>query len=252
MALYSDAGPSLFDDWISYDSKLLILSEQESTSIELKANVAKSEIASELIRFFLKNEIVNSLNRELLVRRVAVTEPLKRWHAMLTLSMYYEDLAALQVNQSSFERALQFKEKAELAKVTTFETGVGMVDRPIPQPLSPKIELSEANVPNFQRKAKTQFENGLGSRGAASREFWVSSTNGSAVSLAYGVLPDEVVGWYLYLQEADETYRAVNSLPIPAGSSLLIDGLSDSSGEMLHESGQTPDRYITLNTSRRL
>lgn len=251
MALYNDSGPSFFEDWINYDSKLLILSEQESTSVELKANVAKSEIGSELILFFVKREIVTSLNRERLISNVVVSEPLKRWHAMLTLSLYYEDLAALQANQSHHERGLQFRQRAEAAKVITFETGIGLVDTPIPQPLLPQIQLIDGNVPNFQARARTQFEDAQGRRGAASREFWVSSASGSALSIAYDSLPDKVFGWSLFTQSSDETYRAVNSVPIPAGGSLLLEGSNNPSGEPLRDSGQKPDRYITRNTSRR-
>ncbi|MCX6609689.1 MAG: hypothetical protein NTW74_02435, partial [Acidobacteria bacterium] len=131
MALLKDQPISCLAEWMAYDSKLSILSEQESTSIEAKSRLAQNEIETQVTSFLLRHSGLSESAARQCLDKVVVTEALSRWHSMLTLSLFYIDLASLQNSTLHREQSRFFEIKAEAAKEQLFETGLGIVNQPI-------------------------------------------------------------------------------------------------------------------------
>jgi hypothetical protein len=252
MALLNDDGPSSFEDWVGYDSKLLFLSEQENTSVEAKSAYAKQWITSEIRLFILNNSSVTTDQVESSLCRIVVTEPLKRWHAMQTLNLYYDDIASLQANKGHYQRSLQYANRALVAREMLFESGIGFVSRAIPQARLPHIKGEPMNSPAFSLRARSQYSGADGNVGSPSREFWIRSDNGESMAILYEELPEGVIGWNLYLEDGNGQFRSVNSNPISAGTSYLIASSEVTFGSSLIESGQKPDYFLRKNRSLRV
>jgi len=252
MALFSDDGPSGLSDWLSYDSKLRYLSEQEITSTESKSVLAKSEIESEVTAFLLANIEEPDFRVHEMVKGLVVTEPLKRWHVMHTLQLYYNDLASLQVNGAHQERASYYQTRVLEAKAMLFELGVGLVSTAVPQPGEPIVIKSPGSHETKNKKARTQFFGVTEKPGKASNEFWLSSEGGESIEITYDTLPAGVYGWKLFIEGPAETFFSVTPKNVPAGAKLNISTMPLTLGAALLAEGQEPERYIRSNSLLRL
>jgi hypothetical protein len=247
MALLNDEGPSSFEDWVGYDSKLLFLSEQENTSIEIKSEYAKQLIESELLLFLVNNTSVAPQQAQSLLNKVVVSEPLKRWHAMQTLFLYYDDIASVQASKSHFERSLLYSARAGAARTLLFETGIGLVSKAIPQPALPQLNRTPSNAPAFSLRGKTQYLDAEGNVGSPSKEFWIRSEVGDSINISYSELPEGVVGWNLYIEDGNDQFRSINPFVLGFGEAFQISSSDSPLGHYMKDAGQPPDQFIRMN-----
>jgi hypothetical protein len=245
MALLNDQLITCLTDWMAYDTKLTILSEQESTSIEAKSRLAQNEIETQVTGFLLRQSGLSEFAARELLSQIVVTEPLARWHSLLTLSLFYTDIACLQNNTLHRDQARYYDLKADAARVQLFETGIGIVYQPIPKAPLPFVVLAPgANAPRFLR-ARVRFVSASGAVGALSSEFNLDLTNGETAQLSFASLPANVSGWLLFLGETSDPLYLATTAPVPAGVTVEVTpSLPAIGAPVANPEAQLPDQYF--------
>jgi len=249
MALLRDQSISCITDWMSYDSKLSILSEQESTSIEAKSRLAQNELETQIVSFLLRQSGLGEHAARHIMDQIVVTEPLSRWHALLTLSLFYVDLASLQNSALHRDQARYYELKADAARGQLFDIGLGVVAFPIPKAPVPSIAFGPGNgTPRFLR-ARIRFVDVDGAFGALSSEFLLDMTGGESVQITVDNLPPRVVGWHLYLGETSESMVLATLNPVAAAAVLEItEDMPPIQTVAMPRDAQSPDRFIRHST----
>jgi hypothetical protein len=249
MALLKDQPISCLTDWMAFDSKLSILSEQESTSIEAKSRLAQNEIETQVTSFLLRQSGLSESASRQLLDKVVVTEPLSRWHSLLTLSMFYIDVASLQSSALHREQAKYYESKAEAASSQLFETGVGVVYQPIPKAPTPLVVSGEGSNPQRFLRGRIRFVDLDGGVGALSDEFLLDMTAGENIELSLDSLPSRILGWILFLGESSDSLRESIVSPVPAGTAVTITpDMPNVSAPFVRKAAQSPDRFIRYTT----
>jgi hypothetical protein len=249
MALLIDQPISCLTDWMAYDTKLSILSEQESTSIEAKSRLAQNEIETQITSFLLRQSGLSENVARQTLNKVVVTEALSRWHSLLTLSLFYIDLASMQNSALHRDQSRYFEAKAEAAQYQLFETGLGIVNQPIPKAPVPLVITSAGNNPQRFLRARIRFVDVDGGVGALSAEFLLDMTAGEAIELSVGALPERCIGWLLFLGESSEAMFLATTTPVEAGTSFEITSdIPATDAPAMNREAQSPDRYIRHTT----
>ncbi len=249
MALLKDQPISCLTDWIAYDTKLTILSEQESTSVEAKSRLAQNEIETQITAFLLRQSGVSENASRKLIDKVTVTEPLLRWHSLLTLSMFYADLASLQNSALHREQSRYFEAKSDAARDHLFDTGVGIVNQPIPKAPAPQIISSPGTNPQRFLRGRICFVDADGARGAASSEFLLDMTDGETIELVVPALPVRCTGWLLFLGETSDSMVQAGNGAMPAVAPYEISASEPApDAPPMSKDGQSPDRFIRYTT----
>jgi hypothetical protein len=249
MALLKDQPISCLAEWMAYDSKLSVLSEQESTSIESKSRLAQNEIETQLTSFLLRQSGLSENASRQLLNKIVVTEALARWHSMLTLSFFYIDLASLQNSTLHRDQSRYFEDKAESAKYQLFETGVGIVSYPVPKAELPTVISTPDNNPQRFLRARTRFVDLDGAQGASSSEFFLDMSAGESIELSYQTLPARCVGWLLYLGENSDPLYLATPTPVPAGTTVVVTpDLPALAAPAMPKESQQPERFIRYTT----
>ncbi len=249
MALLKDQPISCLAEWMAYDSKLSILSEQESTSIEAKSRLAQNEIETQVTSFLLRHSGLSENAARQSLDKVVVTEALSRWHSMLTLSLFYIDLASLQNSTLHRDQSQCFDLKAKAAMDQLFETGLGIVNLPIPKAPIPFIVSNPGTGEPRILRGRIRFQDVDGALGAPSSEFVLDMSSGESMELSVENLPSRVAGWLLYLGESSEPLYKSMPTPISAGLPFLVTaGLPPVNAEEITKPSQLPDRFVRYST----
>lgn len=246
MALLTEQPVSCLPDWLAYDSKLAILSAQESASIEKKAELAQQEIQTEVLAFLLRNAGSSEAYSRSLVDQVFVSEPLKRWHVSLTLSLYYADMASLQASQLHKEQSHYYLGRCEEARDQTFVTGLGIVQNPVPRGKAPEVAISGQEDEQRLVRGRVRFVGATGVEGTPSEEFVVRMPVVGTASLEILDWPDGAEGWRLYLAEDTERFRATRELLYGPSEVLNLAVDFELTGNWLSPKHQQPSQYIYL------
>jgi hypothetical protein len=168
---------------------------------------------------------------------------------MLTLALFYADLAALQNSALHRDQSRYYEMKAEAAKEQLFDTGLGIVNFPIlkaPVPLL--VSTPGANQERLLR-GRIRFANSNGDVGAPSSEFILDMTDGESISVAVSSLPANCSGWLLFLGETSDALFMATPVAIPAGTPITItDAMPAPTDPMLSFDAQQADRFIRYST----
>ena len=249
MALLKDQPISCLAEWMAYDSKLSILSSQETTSIEAKSRLAQNEIETQVTSFVLRHSGLSDTAARQLPSKVVVTEALQRWHSMLTLSLFYADLASLQNSALHRDQSRYYENKGEAAKDQLFDTGLGIVNLPVPKAPVPTIVAVPGNSPQRILRARIRFVDSDGAMGAPSSEFLLEMSAGEQLTLSIGILPVRVVGWLLFVGDGPEALYLATPMPTAAGGNLAITAaIPNPAASLLNPASQLPDRFIRYST----
>ena len=249
MALLKDQPISCLADWMAYDSKLSLLSAQENTSIEAKSGLAQNEIETQITSFVLRHSGLSEIVARQLLVKVTVTEPLWRWHSMLTLSLFYADLASLQNSTLHRDQSRYYEMKADAAKDQLFDTGLGIVNLPVPQPPVPVVQSIPGSNPPRILRARIRFIDIDGVVGAPSSEFLLDMSAGQHLTVSLVTLPARVAGWLLFAGDSPDALRLATSTAVGAGSEFAItQSIPDPVAAILNPAAQAPDRFIRYST----
>lgn len=244
MALLNEQTISCLGDWTAYESKLTVLSTQESASVEKKGELARDEMRTEVLAFLARNTNQGDAAIRKLVEQVYVSEPIRRWHIYLTLSLYYSDLASLQASVLHREQSKYFELRADEARDQAFATGLGIVSNPVPAGTPPTIEIPLETDMDRLVRGRVRFLSAAGVEGSSSAEFPVPMAMAGSVTLRFEELPEGASAWRLYLAEDSDTFTSLSVESFAAGQNVVLPPSFTSLGPELRSAAQMPDRYI--------
>jgi hypothetical protein len=232
---------------MAYDSKLSILSAQESASVERKGELAQLEIQTEVLAYLLRNSGLGDLQVRTLMGQVTVSEPLKRWHTNLTLSLYYADLASLQASELHREQSRYFDMRAEEARDQAFVTGVGVVNVVVPRGQVPNLNLLGEEDQDRLVRARVKFVGAADVEGTPSEEFPLRLPVSGATQVSFASLPWGVAGWRLYVAEDQDVFRALQVQAYGPAEVVTVPAAYSLSELRMNPEGQMPDRYLHIS-----
>jgi hypothetical protein len=244
MALLNEQTISCLGDWTAYESKLTVLSAQESASVDKKGELARDEMRTEVLAFLARNTNLGDAAIRKLVEQVYVSEPIRRWHIYLTLSLYYSDLASLQASVLHREQSKYFELRADEARDQAFATGLGIISNPVPAGMEPTIAAPALTDMDRLVRGRVRFLNASGVEGSPSAEFPVPMAMAGSVSLRFDGLPEGVASWRIYLAEDSDVFISLNADGFAVGENVVLTPSFTCVGPELRAGGQMPDRYI--------
>ncbi|GAB4370162.1 MAG: hypothetical protein OHK0021_13040 [Bryobacter sp.] len=244
MALLTEQPISNLAEWLVYDSKLAILSAQESASIEKKGEFAQREVQTEILAFLLRNTGLGEAECRRILPKIHVSEPLRRWHASFTLALYYADMASLQASALHRENSRYYETRSEEARDQTFVIGLGIVDQAVPRGVVPQISWVGEVDENRLVRGRVRLQDANGVEGTASDEFAVPLTLAGSTTLTIPSLPLGAHAWQLYLAEDSDIFQAFTEAPIAGTGEVLLGTQLVLAGPTLSAAEQEPNRYL--------
>ncbi len=238
MALFTDGMVNSVEQLMAYDSGVLETARTEEIELTIKLKLAWEELGIDLKRYFVERG-----KGELRLEQVVVTEPLRKCHAFRSLALAYRDAAHRQRNDRYRERWWEWEKRAAWAWEALLETGVGVVERPIPRASSPRVDLAPGPTPAATYCVQTTWVNAVGEEGAPSEEVLVSAASGEGLVVVPREVPEGVVGWNVYVGYAGAGARRQNSALLEPGQRWVQAGVILTEGRQPGD-GQSPDYYL--------
>jgi len=245
MALFNDGPISSLEDLRVYETSLLDTASIEGVSLANKLALAQQELGGEVLRFLIQQlEPTQSVFPSKLDQVVA-TDPLRRWHALRTLSVFFRDVHHNQLNDRYRAKWTAYEAEAKNAARLLWEVGVGLVASPIRRPKPPKLETVPTDEEFPQLLFKITWVRGAAEESAASDAVLFPGGIGGKPELSVASPPPRVTGWHVYAG------TTVEQLALQTPSALALDDLwvmplnNLTSGPDV-PFGQSPDQYVRL------
>ena len=247
MPLLNDGPISQLEDLRAYESSVLDTASVEGVPLSPKIDMAQREVSTELLRYLISQlEPAESVTPAYLAK-VAVTDPLLRWHSLHTLELFFRDVHHQQINDRYKAKWEAYAKEALAARRLLYEVGVGLVDRPLPRPATPTAGNQTGN--NFTSPLlirATWVATGIESAPSDAVLYDPAQFNGGGPSAwLTSTVPAGAVGWNVYAGIPDSALTKQNSAPLGIGDVWVIPGGGLVTGA-LPPTGQSPDRYVRV------
>ena len=252
MALFTDGNVISLDELSQYESSLVQISSTHNIDVSAKVKLTLSIVGDRLLAWLLQNpgSDPQSVTRRVLgLSTVVVTAPVERWLCFDALARFFEEAYNLQLNTRFQGKWTEYKNLAEDAAEALFQTGVGIVYNPLPQPSLPSVLLASGTGMAGSIFLQTSWVDGSGVEGQLSpvNGLILSGTTGLQVTVAAntGTVPPTAIGWNMYASTAAGNLTRQNNAPLAVSGSWqlpasgLIAGPSPSGG-------QRPNAYVRL------
>lgn len=253
MSLFVDGNVSNIEQLRAYDSSILTVSSVEQIDLEAKLQLAQLELQAELQEIFARDSPVYSSEitpTTLDLGPVVVTESLRQWHCVRTLSLVYRDAYFSQLNDRYYGRWQEYVQLDARVFGLLLGTGIGIISDPLPRPASPVITLSAGPNSPAVYYFRVSWMNSAGQEGQASSVLPIIAEQFHTLSVAPPPLPGNAVSWNLYAGASDTSVTRQNSEPLEPEMvwPLPSEGLG-TSGPPASE-GQQPDYYFRVRKVR--
>jgi hypothetical protein len=245
MALLQDGPISSLEDLRTYESSLLDTATVESVSLSNKIALAQQEVENEILRFLIQQlEPTESVTPSKLAQVVA-TEPLRRWHALRTLAVFFRDVHHNQLNDRYRAKWEAYETEARAAARLLWEVGVGLVRSPLKRPEPPALTTLFSDEEFPQVLFKVSWVVGSNEESAVSDAELFAPLVPEQPQLTVANPPARATGWHVYAGPTEQlltrqTATAVElTEPWVLPSSVLVEGPPA-------PFGQAPDHYVRL------
>ena len=245
MALFNDGPISSLEDLRVYETSLLDTASIEGVSLSNKLELAQQELASEVLRFLIQQlEPTESVTPGKLAQVVA-TEPLRRWHALRTLTAFFRDVHHNQLNDRYRAKWVAYEAEAKSAARLLWEVGVGLVRNPLGRPTPPDLTTQVSDDEFPQLLFRTSWVTASGEESASSEPLLFVGGMGAQPRLTVHNPPARVTGWHVYAGPTpSELMRQTSTAILPGDAwvmpaNILVTGPEPSFG-------QVPDLYVRL------
>jgi len=158
MALITDGQINTANDLRCYESSLFDTASAEGIDLSTKLVLADRELEVEVNRW-LERECVDT-NIE--IRNVVVTEPLRQWHALHTLSLVFRDAYHQQLNDRFRGKWNEYTRLSAGASAALFERGLGVVRSPIPRAQRPDATITVGGLAAATYYVRVAWNNDAG------------------------------------------------------------------------------------------
>ena len=214
MALFNDGPASTIEDLQGHDSQLLEVANTEGIDVTRKLALAQEEISLELrvllARLSGPADLAGMAGAPSL-DFVVVTPPLKLWHTFRALELVYRDAYNSQLNDRYAGKRDEFHELAQWAYEKVIQTGIGMVQDPVPQAATPAVEPTAGAIGDGSYYVATGWTNAAGEEGAVSRPASIAISGGSFL-VRPAVRPANARGWNVYVGASPRTLVLQNAM----------------------------------------
>ncbi len=244
MALFTDGLICDQESLREYDSSILDVARTEEMELMPKLRVAQREIGFDVTSFLQRNGS-RYLNPDLELANVAVTETLRHWHAVHSLSVVYRDAYYHHLNDRFREKWGQYSLLSQEAKRRCFSAGIGIVASPLARPDAPAFDLVPGGtLPDRRYLVAVAVESGEGVS-AASSPVNVESNAGTLVRIQLGQLASGV-RWVVYAGTGDGRLVRQTTLALPGDSVWTEAACGIASIGEPPSDGQRPDVLVRL------
>lgn len=220
MALFVDGNMTSIPDLAAYESSIVELAATEGIDLTAKSTVAAAEAAVALQRFLARTPGAQAYT----LGQVAQTGALRRWHALLTLASTFRDAHFQQLNDRHGVKWREYERLARAAGATYFETGVGIVLRPLPRPMPPVLDQVAGPEAARTYYVRTAWLNAEGEESLASETATLTTLEGTALMVRAVGAPPRATGWNIYAGWIDDGLMRQNAIPVPLGSPWTMPG----------------------------
>jgi hypothetical protein len=224
MALFTDGPPASIEDLTAQDSQLLNVANVEGIDVTQKLRLAHEETGMELYTLLTRMGYVDQLfwlSPKPNLETVAVTAPVKLWHAFRTLEMVYADAYNNQLNDRYAGKRDQFHERARWAYEKLAQNGLGIVQLPVAKAATPTVGAAAGAIPDGTYYVTMTWVNRTGEEGASAAPALMTTTSSTITVEPAGPAPQNANGWNVYVGAAPETMVRQNTTAIAIGNAWL-------------------------------
>jgi hypothetical protein len=250
MALFTDAGVVTFDDLLQYEGTLVQVASDHGINVETKIGLATIGISDRLLLWLLN---IGASDPQFLTRRgiglstVVVTDPLRRWIVFESLSRVFAEAYNLQLNTRFQGKWTEYQQEAKSAADFAFQSGIGIVFNPLPEPALPLVSLQTGTSSAAALYVQTTWVDSKGAESAPSPVNGLVIPAGSSISVAMAEgsvdAPPAAVGWNVYIGVDQGGATRQTATPQQIGSTWQLPASGVTSGSLAGQ-GQMPNFFI--------
>jgi len=244
MPLLNDGPISQMEDLRAYESSVLDTASVEAVALSPKIDMAQREVSTELLRFLISQLEPGETVTPAMLDRVAVTDPLLRWHTLHALELFFRDVHHHQINDRYKAKWQAYEKEARLAQRLLFEVGVGLVSRPLFRPVPPVVAANPGVLTGPVLIRVSWLRDAVESTASEAVLFDPGlETDGPLVTMA-GPAPDGATGWNVYVGLPDSALTRQNPDPLLPGDPWAMppEGLLETGAPV--PAGQRPERWV--------
>jgi hypothetical protein len=239
MALFVDGNPSQITDLANYESAIVEVAATEGIDLTAKATVAALEIGLELQRFLVQTPG----GQQYALGHVALTDGLKQWHTLLSLSATYRDAHFQQLNDRHKHKWKEYEQLARASFRMLVETGVGLVFNPLPKPVQPILGQLAGTQPARTYYVRVEWVDPQGVASSPSDTTGMTTQEGTALTVRAIGAPQMAKGWNVYAGLLDDQAQKQNNAPLALGATWTLPSTGLATGSA-PGSGQTAEYYL--------
>jgi len=239
MALFVDGNPSQITDLANYESAIVEVAATEGIDLTAKLTVAALEAGLDLQRFLVRTPG----GQQYTLGNVALTDGLKQWHTLLTLSATYRDAHFQQLNDRHKHKWKEYERLAAASGRMLVETGVGLVFSPLPKPVQPMLGQLAGAQPARTYYVRVEWVDGNGATSSPSETAGITTQEGSALTVRAIGAPPMAKGWNVYAGLIDDQAQKQNNSPLALGATWTLPSTGLAGGPA-PGNGQTAEHYL--------
>ncbi len=245
MALFQDGPISSLEDLRTYESSLLDTASIEGVSLSNKIDLAQQELSNELLRFLIHQLEPGESVTPAKLDQVVATDPLRRWHALRTLSAFFRDIHHNQLNDRYRAKWNAYDMEARSAARLLWEVGVGLVRDPLRRPGGPSLSIVETEQEFPQTLFSVTWVAGSAEESAPSDAVLFSPTFSEQPRLTIKDPPSRATGWHVYAGQNQHLLHRQTEEPLALSSAWTMPSNVLMDGPTV-PFGQAPDYYVRM------
>lgn len=238
MSLLIDGNVAQLTDLSEYESSISEVATSEGIDLLAKLSVARLEVTLAIQKFLLE-----SIETGYGINNIVVTEGLRQWNILQTLSVFYRDAYSQQLNDRYKAKWKEYSELAANASAVYFAIGVGIAFAPIPKPQVPRLAQTLGGQQAMTWFVKTSWVSKKAEESAPSAVTAFSSQEGSALTVTCSAPPVEVTGWNVYVGLTADLVVRQNTAPLPVDRTWVMPGGWNGDGVQA-TGGQGADTFV--------
>lgn len=207
MSLFADGAPATLEDLAAFDSSVLTVASTEGIDVSGKMELVRTLLAVDLESLLFGEGIDH----------VVVTTALKACHIFWTLEYIYRDAYNSQLNDRYEGRWHQYELLRRDAWQRLLETGIGVVDQPLPKAAAPELSSIAGTGSEGTLYVRTSWVNSGGEGECSDAGEW-TGTSASVLRVRTSQAPTYATGWNVYAGSAPEETTKQNTEPLMPGS----------------------------------
>ena len=247
MALLMDGSPNTVETLKAMESSIADVAAIELIDVDIKLGLALEEISESLMVYLIQlgtQDPQYLIRRQIGVSTVVVTAPVRRWHALQSIALIYRDAYHNQLNERYLAKWKYFNAISADARKTLLQTGLGLVNQPVPKAPSPSTGIALGQWTPGAYVVRMAWVDSLGQVGSPGDAVTVEPSGGSAPTVTAPTAPQGIAGWNVYVGLIGSVPQLQNSAPLGFTTPWVAPAAGPVAGIPVGD-GQGPDRYIT-------